>query len=173
MDGHAADRGLVWLGAALALRERVIRPLQTLANLLGALREGDFSSRARGARGDDALGLALLEVNTLSETLREQRIGALEATALLRTVMAEIDVAVLAFDARGEAAAGEPRRRAPPGPARARASWAAAPRSWGSSCRLHGERPAHLPRHLPRRRAAAGSCAAPPSARAASPTSSW
>lgn len=87
-----------WLGAALALRERVIRPLQTLANLLGALREGDFSSRARGARADDSLGLALLEVNYLSEVLREQRIGALEATALLRTVMAEIDVAVLAFD---------------------------------------------------------------------------
>jgi two-component system nitrogen regulation sensor histidine kinase NtrY len=87
-----------WLGAALALRERVIRPLQTLANLLGALREGDFSSRARGARGDDSLGLALLEVNYLSEVLREQRIGALEATALLRTVMAEIEVAVLAFD---------------------------------------------------------------------------
>jgi two-component system, NtrC family, nitrogen regulation sensor histidine kinase NtrY len=88
-----------WLGASLALRERVIRPLQTLANLLGALREGDFSSRARGARGDDSLGLALLEVNILSDVLREQRIGALEATALLRTVMAEIDVAVLAFDA--------------------------------------------------------------------------
>lgn len=88
----------VWLGAALVLRERVIRPLQTLANLLGALREGDFSTRARAARDDDSLGLALLEVNLLSDVLREQRIGALEATALLRTVMAEIDVAVLAFD---------------------------------------------------------------------------
>lgn len=90
---------LIWLGTALALRERVMRPLQTLANMLGALREGDFSIRARGARGDDALGLAFLEVNALSEILREQRIGALEATALLRTVMVEIDVVVLAFDA--------------------------------------------------------------------------
>src|SRR5690606_24822301 len=91
----------VWLGAAFALRERVVRPLQTLSNLLGALREGDFSIRARGARPDDALGLALLEVDTLSETLREQRLGAQEATALLRTVMAEIDVAILAFDEEG------------------------------------------------------------------------
>lgn len=90
----------VWIGASFALRERVVRPLQTLANILGALREGDFSIRARGARGDDALGLTLLEVNELSNVLREQRIGALEATALLRTVMAEIDVAVLAFDER-------------------------------------------------------------------------
>jgi two-component system, NtrC family, nitrogen regulation sensor histidine kinase NtrY len=89
----------VWLGTALALQQRVVRPLQTLANLLGALREGDFSIRARGRRNDDALGLALWEVNTLSETLRGQRLGALEATALLRTVMAEIDVAVLTFDA--------------------------------------------------------------------------
>lgn len=91
----------VWIGASFALRERVVRPLQTLSNLLGALREGDFSIRARGARGDDALGLALLEINTLSETLREQRLGAEEATALLRTVMAETDVAILAFDAEG------------------------------------------------------------------------
>lgn len=92
---------VVWIGASLALRERVVRPLQTLSNLLGALREGDFSIRARGARGDDALGLALLEINTLSETLREQRLGAEEATALLRTVMGETDVAILAFDAEG------------------------------------------------------------------------
>jgi two-component system, NtrC family, nitrogen regulation sensor histidine kinase NtrY len=91
-----------WLGSALALRERVIRPLQTLSNLLGALREGDFSIRARGARGDDSLGLALLEVNTLSDTLRRQRLGALEATALLRGVMSEIEVAVLAFDEGGK-----------------------------------------------------------------------
>ncbi len=88
----------VWLGAALVLRERVVRPLQTLSNLLGALRQGDFSIRARGARSDDALGLALLEVNALSEPLRNQRLGALEATALLRTVMSEIEVAIFAFD---------------------------------------------------------------------------
>ncbi len=44
----------------------------------------------------------LLEVNALAETLREQRLGALEATALLSKVMEEIDVAVFAFDERGE-----------------------------------------------------------------------
>jgi two-component system, NtrC family, nitrogen regulation sensor histidine kinase NtrY len=89
----------VWVIAALALRERVVRPLQTLSNMLAALREEDFSMRARGARSDDALGLALLEVNELGQTLREQRLGALEATALLARVMEEIDVAVFAFDA--------------------------------------------------------------------------
>ncbi len=87
-----------WLTTALVLRERVVRPLQTLSNMLAALREGDYSIRARGADREDALGLAFLESNLLGETLRTQRLGAMEATALLRTVMSEIDVAVFAFD---------------------------------------------------------------------------
>lgn len=89
----------VWLVGAALVRERVARPLQTISNLLAALREGDYSIRARGAGADDALGLALLEVNVLSDTLRGQRLRELEATALLRRVMEEIDVAVFAFDA--------------------------------------------------------------------------
>lgn len=88
----------VWLATALAVRARVVRPLQTLSNLLAALREGDYSIRARGAGGDDALGLAFAEVNAIGTPLREQRLGALEAGALLRTVMEEIDVAVVAVD---------------------------------------------------------------------------
>ncbi|MFN2476884.1 MAG: PAS domain-containing sensor histidine kinase [Chthoniobacterales bacterium] len=79
-------------------REHAIRPLQTMANLLAALREGDYSIRARGARRDDALGEVLLEINELGETLRTQRLGAFEATALLRTIMAEIDVVIFTFD---------------------------------------------------------------------------
>ncbi len=90
---------LCWVGFALALREQVIRPLHTMANLLTALREGDFSVRARGANRDDPLGDVMAEINLLSGTLQEQRLGALEATALLRTVMEEIDVAIFAFDA--------------------------------------------------------------------------
>ena len=88
-----------WLIVALVVRERVVRPLQTLSNMLAALREGDFSLRARSSASDDALALALLEVNTLGNTLQAQRLGAMEATALLRTVMAEIDAAIFAFDA--------------------------------------------------------------------------
>src|SRR5437660_6512888 len=85
-------------GFISAARDHVVHPLQTMSNLLAALREGDYSIRARGARADDALGEVLLEVNTLGETLRVQRLGAFEATALLRTIMAEIDVAVFTFD---------------------------------------------------------------------------
>ncbi|MEP6993809.1 MAG: PAS domain-containing sensor histidine kinase, partial [Acidobacteriota bacterium] len=92
---------LAWIVFTQALRERVVRPLQTVSNLLAAMREDDFSIRARGARPDDPLGEVLLEVNALAQTLREQRLGALEATALLSKVMAEIAVAVFAFDDAG------------------------------------------------------------------------
>jgi len=91
----------VWLVAASAVRARVVRPLQTLANLLAALRAGDYSLHARGADLDDPLGLAFAEVNALREPLRAQRLGALEAVALLQRVMAEIDVAVFATDEAG------------------------------------------------------------------------
>jgi nitrogen fixation/metabolism regulation signal transduction histidine kinase len=89
---------IFWLGFAFSLRHRVVFSLQTLSNLLAAMREEDFSIRARGARSDDALGEVMIEVNALSETLREQRLGALEAAALLRTVIEEIDVAIFTFD---------------------------------------------------------------------------
>ena len=89
---------LLWLGIAFNLKTRIVRPLQTLSNILAAIREGDYSIRGRRALSGDALGEVMLEVNDLGQTLREQRLGAMEATALLRTVIAEIDVAVFAFD---------------------------------------------------------------------------
>ena len=76
----------------------VVTPLQTLANLIAAMREDDFSIRGRTVSAGDPLGDVMTEVNALAETLHEQRLGAVEATALLRTVMEQIDVAVLAFD---------------------------------------------------------------------------
>ncbi|HYL98890.1 MAG TPA: hypothetical protein VEZ90_08035, partial [Blastocatellia bacterium] len=88
-----------WWIVAYSVRDRVVRPLQTISNLLAALREGDYSIRGRGADAEDALGTVMLEVNMLGETLRQQRLDALEATTLLRKVMAEIDVAVFTFDA--------------------------------------------------------------------------
>jgi two-component system nitrogen regulation sensor histidine kinase NtrY len=90
---------LVWTGVAFSLRQHVVFPLQTLSNLLAGLREGDSSIRARAADIDDPLGEVMLEANLLAQTLRDQRLDALEATALLRKVMLEIDVAVFAFDA--------------------------------------------------------------------------
>jgi two-component system nitrogen regulation sensor histidine kinase NtrY len=89
---------VIWWACATAVRERVASPLRTLSNLLEAMREGDYSIRARSARGEDALGDVMQQVNAMATTLRAQRLGALEATTLLRKVMEEIDVAVFAFD---------------------------------------------------------------------------
>lgn len=89
----------IWVGLSFSLRQRVVFPLQTLSNLLAGLREGDASMRARVTDISDPLGEVMLEANLLAKTLRDQRLGALEATALLRKVMAEIDVAVFTFDA--------------------------------------------------------------------------
>lgn len=89
---------MTWLGFTMSLRARVVYPLRTLSNLLSALHEGDYSLQARGACHGDSLGELVEEVNRLAESLREQRLGAIEATVLLRKVMAEIDVAMFGFD---------------------------------------------------------------------------
>jgi nitrogen fixation/metabolism regulation signal transduction histidine kinase len=83
--------------ATYVLREQLVNPLRTLSNLLSAVREEDYSLRARHA-GDDALGEVMTEVNALSKILQSRKFEAIEATALLRTVLEEIDAAIFAFD---------------------------------------------------------------------------
>jgi two-component system nitrogen regulation sensor histidine kinase NtrY len=89
---------LALLIGAFTLRAQVIRPLQTLSNMVAALREEDFSFRARRASRNDALGELVLEINSLSDTMQGQRLGSMEAVALLKKVLMEIDVAVFTFD---------------------------------------------------------------------------
>jgi len=88
----------IWWLLAMALQEQTTRPLQTLANVISALREEDYSFRARGAATDDALGELSLEVNALADLLADQRIRAIEAAALLRRVVEEIEVPLFTFD---------------------------------------------------------------------------
>jgi nitrogen fixation/metabolism regulation signal transduction histidine kinase len=89
---------LVLLLVFAAFIEEAIRPIQTLANVVAALREEDYSFRARGANRDDSVGQLSLEINALADTLQTQRVASLEAVALLRRVIAEMDAPVLAFD---------------------------------------------------------------------------
>ena len=90
---------ILWGSLTAVLRERLVRPIRTLSSVLAALREGDFSIRTRVPRSlGGPLALAFQEANQLETILREQRLGAVEAAALLRRVMEEIDVAVFAFD---------------------------------------------------------------------------
>jgi two-component system, NtrC family, nitrogen regulation sensor histidine kinase NtrY len=85
-----------------ALRDHIIRPLQTLANVVGALREEDYSFRARLAVQNDALGELSLEINTLADLLALHRTGAVEAEALLERVVEEVDIPIFAFDPRNK-----------------------------------------------------------------------
>ncbi len=87
------------IGSITYIGSRSKYRLRTLSNLLAALREGDFSFRARRRSRSDPFDEVITELNLLAENLRRQRVEDLEATALVREVMAEIDVAVLAFDA--------------------------------------------------------------------------
>jgi PAS domain S-box-containing protein len=88
----------LWIGCALAVRRRLVFPLQTLANLIEAVRCGDYTLRGRRAARGDTLGEVVREINKLGETLQRQRLESLEATALVHTVLEELDIAVLAFD---------------------------------------------------------------------------
>jgi len=90
-----------WIGLSAAAKNHAVGPFETIANMLAALREGDFSIRARVGDARDSLSLAYLEINSLEEILREQRLGAVEATETLRKVLEEIDIVVLAFDPQG------------------------------------------------------------------------
>lgn len=88
----------IWWLIALALQEQTTRPLQTLANVIGSLREEDYSFRARNAVPEDALGELSLEVNALADMLSDQKVRTIEATALLQRVVDEIDAPLFAFD---------------------------------------------------------------------------
>src|SRR5438552_17781236 len=70
-----------FLGFISSAREHIVHPLLTISNLLAALCEGDYSIRPRGARAGNALVEVLLEINSLGETLRLQRLDSFEAIA--------------------------------------------------------------------------------------------
>ena len=92
---------IAWVFAVSLLMEQIIRPMQTLANVVSALREDDYSFRARGGRRNDALGDLALEINALAAMLQVQRVGAMEAMALVERVMKSMQSPVLAFDPEG------------------------------------------------------------------------
>ncbi len=89
---------LYLLLAAAALIEGLIRPLQTLSNVVSSLREGDYSFRARGAGAPDAVGELAAEVNALADLLQKQRVRSLEATALLARILEVMHAPLFAFD---------------------------------------------------------------------------
>ena len=89
---------LIVAGTIVLLDEAVTQPLRGLANVVESYRAGDYTVRGRRAAAGDALGDLVNEINFLGTTLHDQRLRALEATALLDKLVGGIDVAVLAFD---------------------------------------------------------------------------
>lgn len=81
-----------------ALIESLVRPLQTLSNVVASLREGDYSFRARGANAKDPLGELAAEINALADLLQKQRVRSLEATALLSRILEVMVAPLFAFD---------------------------------------------------------------------------
>src|SRR3954467_12007643 len=85
-----------WVGCALAVRRRLIFPLQTLANLVEAIRCGDYTLRGRRAARGGTLGEVVREINELGETLQRQRLQTPETTALGHTRLEEAQTPVIA-----------------------------------------------------------------------------
>jgi two-component system nitrogen regulation sensor histidine kinase NtrY len=97
----AASVAIICAIACAYFFEQLIRPLQTLSNVVSALREDDFSFRARGGSRGDSLGDLALEINALASTLQSQRSAARDALTLVERVMTSMQSPVLAFDSAG------------------------------------------------------------------------
>src|SRR5438552_9623099 len=85
---------LAWFIGAAVLQEQVVRPLQTLSNMVAGIREEDFSFRVRGGGREDALADLIYELNAMADRLQYQKISSMEATALLKRGLMEIAVSV-------------------------------------------------------------------------------
>ena len=96
--GITAALGVLYLLLADLFFDQLLRPLQTLANIVSAIREQDYSFRARGARRGDTVGDLALEINALSSGLQLQRAAAQDALTLLERVLTSMHSPVLAFD---------------------------------------------------------------------------
>jgi two-component system, NtrC family, nitrogen regulation sensor histidine kinase NtrY len=90
---------LIYLAlTASTLVDGLIRPMQTLSNVVSSLREGDYSFRARGAGVRDALGELATEINALADLMQKQRVRSLESTALLARILEVMHAPLFAFD---------------------------------------------------------------------------
>jgi PAS domain S-box-containing protein len=86
------------LTATAVLHETLVHPLRTVSNLVAAVREEDYALRGRDTVAGDVLGEIIAELNELADAMRERKLSALEAAALVRIVLSEIDAAVFTFD---------------------------------------------------------------------------
>lgn len=75
--------------------------MQTVVNLLEALREGDYGVRASGAERRDDFGDVARRFNELAVRLQDEQRGLQESLQLLSKTLAALDGAVFAFERDG------------------------------------------------------------------------
>lgn len=94
---------LAWVLLLGGLARVIDDPVSGLANLVGALRRGDFSQAS--ARKDErgSFGLLARELSALAIELKENRLGQVESRLLLRQLVEGLDVVLVAFDEAGRA----------------------------------------------------------------------
>tara|TARA_R110001606_G_scaffold219638_1_gene367477 strand:- start:565 stop:1932 length:1368 start_codon:yes stop_codon:yes gene_type:complete len=73
---------------------------RSLHNLLEAIVQGDYSFRGSRRFGDSAFGALISTINDLANTLYKQRLKSEESQLLVKKVVDQIDVAIIAWDQR-------------------------------------------------------------------------
>ena len=88
---------LLWLSASLAARDSIIHSIRVLSNVVASLKYEDFAFRSTRAGLGDALGDLAIEINNVARNMEAERLGAIEATNLVRKIIFEVDAVILAF----------------------------------------------------------------------------
>src|SRR5579864_6769271 len=88
---------LLWHGLSVSTRDKVVRSVQVLSNVIEAVKQQDFSFRAKGDSLGDVYGDLATDINQLARALEQERLGATDATNLLRKVMSEAGASIFAF----------------------------------------------------------------------------
>lgn len=86
------------IGSAVVVRNRIRFHLMTLLNLAEAVRRGEYTLRGSHAKRSDVLGTLFASFNSTAEALQLQRKEMQETRHLLNKVLAEVEVAIFAFD---------------------------------------------------------------------------
>ncbi|MBL4630996.1 MAG: histidine kinase, partial [Paraglaciecola sp.] len=86
------------LFGAFSIRQQVIFQLRTSTNLVEAMTSNDYTMRANNRGLEGALSDFNRLLNTLAQTLAEQRLITREKQILLAKVTDQIDVAIVAVD---------------------------------------------------------------------------
>lgn len=88
----------VYIACLATMYRLVVRPLQTMANIVSALKEKDYTLRVKYTNTDDPMGLSFSELNDLADKLQNQRLDMIETHQLLFKILEEVEAAVLCFD---------------------------------------------------------------------------